>query len=111
MTAYLKADAADATPDIKFTFQFSNAPVTSSYRFHAILSSGVVGTMDVLEMSSTGVIELASADRGITFQGFVDTHETLDSVVNFQWAQNVSDVGDTQLFAGSWIKIERMGVS
>lgn len=107
----IKCDAASTTPDIKWTFQFSNAPISGAYQFHTILTDGTVGTVDALNFTSTSFVALDSGDRFVTIHGYIDTHASSSATVDFQWAQNTSSTSNTRILIGSWLKFTRMGPS
>lgn len=110
VTGYIQVNAASSTPDYKHRFQFSQTPVDTTITYISVDTVGLVEA-DTEQMTTTIVQPAATNTRGIQFHAFIDTHATLASIMNYQWAQNVADAGATTLHAGSWIKIERMGVS
>ena len=110
VTGYIQLNSASTTPDYKHRFQFSQTPVDSTITYITVDTASVVEA-DTTQMPTTLVLPAATASKCIQITAFIDTHATLASILDYQWAQNVSDAAITRIHAGSWIKVERMGDS
>ena len=106
---FLRVQAGNANPDVKFRFETSQTFV-SSY-------TGYVGGAEDRAIDGdsaitpTGVqFPLGAANgQGIMLHGNFRTHATESGTVDFQWAQVNTDGGNlTTMFDGSWITIEKL---
>ena len=96
-------------PDFKFALQHSNAPALCVYSYNTVDSTGDTegvgyGTGSNVE---TVIVDTDGTGTIIRISGVLKGHATLDSVMDFQWAQNTSSGSATTLYGGSWIRIER----
>ena len=104
--------AASTTPNFKFIFDFSQSPNLDQRR---LMLTGTDDTStpnqfhDSASITDTFIVDIDS-NKFVTLwiAGFFETHATLSSVVDFQWAQGTSSGFSTTLKDGSWITIEKM---
>lgn len=106
--AYL--DLSQNGGDLKFTFQFSNAPQQTSMLIYSQDESGTIFEDLSLDITATDTITtMTDTERyGLTFTGQFSANASTGGTVDFQWAQNGSDSNATTLFFGSWIMIRQL---
>ncbi len=94
---------AGSTGDFKQGWQLDNAAAAGGW--------GLGDHADGAEDDFTAFVtrDLAgTVPLGLTLTGFIRTHATLSSVLDFQWAQATSSAQNTVLQLGSWITITKM---
>ena len=71
------------------------------------------GSLDAISISATQYeYRYSSMVFGaITLSGAIHTHATLSSILDFQWAQDVSDAAVIVIYKGSWISVEKLGAA
>lgn len=106
--AYL--DITQDGGDIKFLFQFSNAPQQTSMLIQTQDESNVVFESFETDITASKTISsMTDTERyGLTFTGQFSANASTGGTVDFQWAQNGSDTDSTTLFFGSWIMIKQL---
>jgi len=105
---FLFASSASSTPDIKFALSTDNAFQNAVWSWTNVNTATTISG-DTSDPTSAVLCALvAGLNHGVSINGFVSTHATLASNVDFQWAQNTSDATATTLGGGSWLKFTKM---
>ena len=104
-------DTGGSNSDLKVIWQLDNAAVGGSMRWDTVDSGGTFITQDVGGEDVEYLCGGGAQNRMTKIVGFIDTHATLDTILDLQWAQQVSDAQDINMFFGSWITITRLGDS
>lgn len=109
VTGYLKVSSGSATPDFQFLFVTDNAFQEASGNYLTISASANVAGFNRDAMTTATIVQIfGTGQSGILIEGFVFTHASLASNVDFQWAQGTSNGTATVLERGSSIKFEKM---
>ena len=109
ITGMLEVDnAVSSTPDIKMLWQTSQTFQLSRIGYQAVDDSASFAG-DTATMTGNGVVQLSAGNvNTVDISGFVKTHATLSSTVDFQWAQNSTNSNATVVYEGSWMTLEKM---
>lgn len=108
LDANLIPSSASATPDFKYRFSLTSGAVSFSQRidWRGDNSPAFLGVA-VVAYNSEGTLQLAAGvDVGLLIKGVITF--SADSVIDFQWAQNVSDGTDVTLRGGSYVKFTKV---
>ena len=103
-----------STPDYKAGFALDNAAQYGRVRWSVASSLATTLYGDVSELITspiTGIPVTVGFVYAMTIDGVVHGHATLASVLDFQWAQDVSDAASTNTNKGSWLQVEKLGVA
>ncbi len=100
---YLSVVSGGSNSDFKGKFQLDNAAQASAW---TIDGSGEVNTHKT-NITTEITVQTTTTRSSISITGYVQTHATLASVLDFQWAQNVDNL-TTTLKLGSWITLTAM---
>jgi hypothetical protein len=108
LEAYI--DISQNIGDIKFLFQFSNAPQQSSYLLTSQDESLVIFDSYSSNITTQQVISsMTDTERyGLKLKGSFISNAVTGGTVDFQWAQNTSSANFTSLFFGSWMSIKKL---
>lgn len=100
-------DVSQDGGDLKFRFQFSNAPQQTSMLIYSQDETGTEHNDFSVDITATKAItSMTDTDRyGLRLVGQLSANATTGGTLDFQWAQNGSDPDATTLFFGSWMKI------
>lgn len=95
--------------DIQWTFQFSNTPTSPNYRYIAV-DTGSNEVTDVSNLDSTVSITTLTDNAGahVHIIGGFQANASSGGTMDFQWAQNSSNINDTTLLESSWIRLTRL---
>lgn len=110
VSGFLKVNTGgSATPDIKMQFVTDNAFVEEFCKYHSITTNSNISGISKALTAITTIQVFSGQQSGITIEGFVLTHATLASNVDFQWAQAISDSTPTVIEKGSFIAFQKIG--
>jgi hypothetical protein len=98
------------TGDFKFRFTVSNANQVEKQHWDSEDENAVTATDFQLSITGgTSITTMTDADQyGIRIKGSFQTHATLPSTLDFQWAQSSAEASATNLLLGSWIEIAKL---
>ena len=96
--------------DIKFLFQFSNAPQQSAMMVSSQDETGTNFDKFVPDITvQVNISSMIDDERyGLRFKGSFSANATTGGTVDFQWAQNTSSANFTTLFFSSWMSIKQL---
>ena len=96
--------------DLKFGFQFSNAPQQSSILIKSQDESSTLFQTFWSNITAQQVIStMVDTERyGLSFRGQFSANATTGGTIDFQWAQNTSSANFTTLFFGSWMSVKQL---
>ncbi len=116
LEAFLTFSCASATPDVKWIFQYSNAPQgNSNYQYSAAQNDVITkasysittGTAVDIPIGAVG----SDGNAAVHIVGTIRSNATTGGTVDFQWAQNTDNANQMSLEAGSWIRITKLGAA
>jgi hypothetical protein len=97
----------NATADFKIQTSFSNAPVSQFIVYDAYNSVG--GYLTYVETGSGVAIGGESTSpQYLRLSGTFHANAATGGTLDFQWAQGTTNVYDTKLLEGSWMRISKM---
>lgn len=111
---YLEFSASSVTPDVQWGFQQSQVVQDSGFTYSGTVyglgspSTLFSGGQFMITDTIADTLEAAST-LGVHIRGFVLTHASLATTVDFQWAQYVSDAAASVAHRGSWIRFTPLG--
>jgi len=103
---FLQFTCANATPDVKFLFTTTDAHQGDNLTYiHSSNDSPTAFTLISEWLTTTNTfIPIAATDTITVYvKGYIQTHASNAPVVQFQFAQNVTDANATSLLEGSWL--------
>ena len=95
--------SASSTPDLAWTFQFSNTPQSSKIVYENTAGNDITATRS---KALTG-----GSQHGYNLIAYFHTNATTGGTIDFQWAQLVSDATAVVLEKGSWMRITKLGTA
>ena len=95
--------SASSTPDIAWTFQFSNTPQASKIVYENTAGDDITATRS---KALTG-----GSQHGYNLIAFVHSNATTGGTMDWQWAQLTSDATDVTVELGSWMKVTKLGTA
>ena len=107
VTGYINFDT-NATADLKFLFDFSNAAQNISIAAKIICATAGSETFDMQTDTNPVAVDGNAAAQAISFDGIFKSNATTGGDVAFQWAQNTLNAYSTTIEEGSWIKIAKL---
>ena len=109
---FMFADFGFANNEYNHAFQISQTPVSALWQAWSVIT-GTTQSQDqeaknniATAMSHTVVV--SAEPMGIKIDGFIETHATLDSVLDYQWAQLNNDANTITLKLGSNISLTKI---
>jgi len=107
LEGFLLATSSATAQDIQVKFVVDNAVQDSAYTYVA-MDAATANTVDGGDVQTIGTaynIDIdGTSDIGINFHGFVFTHASAETNLDFQIAQG-TDAGTSTLKKGSWIRL------
>ena len=94
--------APNSTADLDLAWQADNAPVNINWGLNS-----TSGTASGDGIADTALVATTTEVVSYILVGYIKTHATLASVLDMQWAQNVSS-GTSVMHEGSWITFTKM---
>ncbi|MCG8436384.1 MAG: hypothetical protein MJA83_20395, partial [Gammaproteobacteria bacterium] len=94
--------------NIRFKFVLDNAEQESGYTLTGADTSGTTHNRrsDITDLVAITTF-IDGQEAGVHFSGYVKSHATLASTLDFQWAQDNSNANATIVREGSWIKVTK----
>ncbi len=105
--AAIHVTSSISTPDIKFSFQISQSPASDGeLSITKTTAGGAITGFVTTGISVTRIEPLIGGEATtLVLNANLLTHATLESTLDFQWAQNTSNATPTVLGAGSYIEV------
>ncbi len=107
LTAYIVSSAQTATPDIKWAFGVpQGSTMTITYLTAADTSSTFRSETLTDSQGASGEVPRTSSTVGAWFTGTI-TLGSLTGNTTFFWAQQTTNVNNTTVHSGSWLRVRR----
>lgn len=104
---FFAVTCTNTTPGFKFQFAFSQTP--QARRFVVQQAEG--GNTDAGDATTTGTMffPVSSNSSYAMGSGVFRTNATTGGTCTLQWAQQIATAANTQLLAGSWMRLTKLG--